>query len=46
MANIMTIRVPEDLQKILKDIAQKRGMSRNSLVLQILWQWEQKNNVE
>lgn len=46
MANIMTVRAPEDLKKILKDIAQKKGMPRNSLVLQILWEWAEKNNVE
>lgn len=43
MANIMTVRAPEDLQKILKDIAKKKGMPRNSLVLQILWEWAEKN---
>jgi len=39
MANIMTIRVPEELQIDLKKIAAKRGLTRNALVLQILWDW-------
>ena len=39
MANIMTVRVPEELQDTLKQIAAKRGFTRNSLVLQILRTW-------
>ena len=34
---IMTIRVPQELQKKLSKEAKKRGQTRNGLVLQILW---------
>lgn len=34
---IMTIRVPQELQKKLSEEAKKRGQTRNGLVLQILW---------
>ena len=39
MANIMTTRVPDELQRILKEYASNTGIPRNSLVLQILWDW-------
>ncbi|MGN0141528.1 MAG: hypothetical protein ACI4AD_04820 [Roseburia sp.] len=37
--NIMTVRAPDDLQKKLKEKAENRGLTRNSLILQILWEW-------
>ena len=39
MATIMTVRVPEEIQDALKQIAAKRGFTRNSLILQILQKW-------
>lgn len=43
MANIMTIRPPDDLRQQLKMIAKARGFPLNSLVLQILWEWLEAN---
>ena len=43
MANIMTVRAPENLQNQLKDRAQEQGLTRNALILQILWDWIKKN---
>ena len=43
MASIMTIRAPEELQKALKEAAERQGFTRNSLVLQILREWVKKN---
>ncbi len=39
MMNIMTIRVPDELQIKLKKYAENQGLTRNALVLQILWAW-------
>lgn len=39
MASIMTVRAPEELQNELKQIAEKRGFTRNALILQILQEW-------
>lgn len=41
MATIMTVRAPDGLQEKLKHIAQKQGLTRNALILQILWEWVQ-----
>jgi len=48
---IMTIRVPQELQKKLSEEAKKRGQTRNGLVLQILWgflekgeKWNERGN--
>lgn len=35
----MTIRIPNDLQKKLADLAKEQGFTRNGLVLKILWDW-------
>lgn len=43
MANIMTVRAPDDLQKELKEQAKKLGYPRNALVLQILRDWIKQN---
>lgn len=37
--DIMTVRAPDGLQKKLKEYAQTQGLTRNALVLQILWEW-------
>lgn len=39
MASIMTVRAPEEMQDKLKQIAVKRGFTRNALILQILQKW-------
>lgn len=36
---IMTVRAPDDLQNKLKMFAGKQGLTRNALILQILWEW-------
>ena len=50
---IMTIRVPQELQKKLSEEAKKRGQTRNGLVLQILWgflekgeKWHERSNYQ
>jgi predicted transcriptional regulator len=35
----MTVRIPDDLQKELAELAKKQGFTRNGLVLKILWDW-------
>jgi ribbon-helix-helix protein, copG family len=42
---IMTIRVPQELQKKLSEEAKKRGQTRNGLVLQILWRFVEKEEL-
>lgn len=39
MAKIMTVRPPDRLHNILRDMARERGYTLNQLVLQILWEW-------
>ena len=50
---IMTIRVPQELQKKLSEEAKKRGQTRNGLVLQILLgflekgeKWHERSNYQ
>ena len=50
---IMTIRVPQELQKKLSEEAKKRGQTRKGLVLQILWgfwekgeKWNERGNYQ
>lgn len=35
----MSVRAPDDLQNKLKIFAGKHGLTRNALILQILWDW-------
>ena len=42
MESIMTVRAPGELQEFLAHEAQKHGLTRNALILQILWDWERK----
>lgn len=37
--NIMTVRAPDDLHLKLKNSAERHGLTRNALILQILWGW-------
>lgn len=39
MAKVMTTRLPEELHKQLKYRANKKGLTLNALVIQILWEW-------
>ena len=43
MSPIMTIRAPEELRKILRQISRERGYTTNALVLSILWDWVKAN---
>lgn len=38
-----TFRIPQHLLDQLKRTAQHTGTSANALILQILWEWAQKN---
>ncbi len=42
MASIMTVRAPTDLQEILSLQAKNLGLARNALILQILWDWAER----
>ena len=52
MLNQMTVRAPEELQEELKIRAGKQGLTRNALILNILWDWirkekeREKNEIE
>lgn len=46
MANIMTVRAPDELQKVLSEEAKKLGHPRNALILQILWDWVKKQKAD
>lgn len=41
--DIMTIRAPDELQEELKERAKAIGLTRNALVVQILWEWLEKD---
>lgn len=43
MNPICTFRPPEALRLKLKRIADKRGITMNALLLQILWDWLKEN---
>lgn len=43
MAGIMTVRAPEHIQKLLTEYANRRGITRNALILQIIWEWIKEN---
>lgn len=42
MSSIMTVRAPTDLQEFLSLQAKNLGMARNALILQILWEWAER----
>ncbi len=41
-----TLRLPDELFEKLNIEAERRGLSINSMILEILWKWEEKNNIE
>lgn len=43
MISIMSVRAPDVLQNKLKKSAEKQGLTRNALILQILWSWVKEN---
>lgn len=43
---IMTVRAPDKLQKLLKEKANEQGQTRNALILQILWRWAEEKEKE
>ena len=38
-----TLRMPENLSSILKETSTKKRLCQNSLILNILWEWVEKN---
>lgn len=42
MARIMTVRPPDELFEKLSAWSKELGMTRNALILQILWDWVKK----
>ena len=46
MLPTMTIRVPEELQKYLAEMAKQQGFTRNALVLMILRQYVEDNKAQ
>lgn len=46
MASIMTVRAPADLQELLSLRAKHLGLARNALILQILWDWAERQDGE
>lgn len=36
---IMTVRAPARMQEKLKEYAEESGITRNALIIQILWEW-------
>ena len=51
MASIMTVRATDELKESLKHLATERGITRNGLILNILWEWvkreqKEKQNIE
>lgn len=42
----MILRIRSDLQKDLKQAANKRGQTLTALIRQILWEWVKKNERE
>lgn len=43
---VMTVRVPDTLQSVLMDYANEQGLTRNALILQILWNWIEEHKKE
>lgn len=41
----LTIRIPDELNAILTDKARETGISKNSLILQILWEKAKKEAI-
>lgn len=46
MERIMTVRAPADLRNILSMQAKYLGLARNALILQILWDWAERQSKE
>lgn len=39
MADVMTVRMPEELKQLLQAYAKQTGISVNALIVYILWDW-------
>lgn len=39
MTETMTLRTPKQLNDLIKSVAKQKGITKNALILQILWQW-------
>lgn len=46
MISQMLVRSPQELKDILQERAKKKGLTLNSLILQILWEWLKKQDKE
>jgi len=44
--NRCTLRIPETLMAMLQKEASRLGVSLNALILQILWQWTEKETAK
>lgn len=42
MISQMLVRSPQELKDILQEKAKKKGLTLNSFILQILWEWVKK----
>lgn len=41
-----TLRMPEELSEFITGVAKKKGITRNSLIVQIFWEWKKRINRE
>lgn len=39
MADVTTVRMPEELKQLLQTYAKQTGISVNALIVYILWDW-------
>lgn len=46
MIEKILLRVPANLKIQLREIAQRKGITLNQLILQILWEWVEKQQKE
>lgn len=40
----MTVRLPDELNKTISMEAEKQGISKNTLIIMILWEWKNNSN--
>lgn len=41
-----TLRLPKELFERIQFEAERKGLSMNSIILEILWDWSEKNNTK
>lgn len=37
-----TLRMPEELSRFITEFAKSKGITRNSLIVQIFWEWKKR----